>query len=345
MRGSSSHKYCVCAAESIYILLSSRLLSVSTKAHCRILITLSPSKLYTCDLTALTGSNRSSVRQDFPLCGVICTLHLWAGCWEVPHSRGSGRNSHRTHPKAKSVPMHLPIWAEPQCHQTGDVNCYKANEPCHAATTVRGTSSHHSASPSCHGATCDAHPASLRERCLGSPGLHAGEHPPGSCGQQNVWGSQGKAMQDRPKLPLTYLWLMKPKGVVSKILPFSEILLSDLFNSTGSGWAVICLWLSQTALNNVFIWDIINYGSQQDSLTTSSGVFFIHEVNSLFGFFSSNKDNFFCYSSPDMSDHILNKYWVLKSSLRQISCRLRYELCITPTELLMYLEIEFYFCF
>lgn len=52
---------------------------------------------------------------------------------------------------------------------------------------------------------------------------------------RDVWGSRGKAMQGRPKLSLTYLGLMKPKGVVSKILPFSEIFLSDVFNSTWSG--------------------------------------------------------------------------------------------------------------
>lgn len=83
---------------------------------------------------------------------------------------------------------------------------------------------------------------------------------------RGVWGSQGKVMQGRLKLLPSYLRLIKLKHMVSKILPFSEILLSDLFNSTGSRWAVVCLWPSQTILNNLFIWDIIKYGSQQDSL-------------------------------------------------------------------------------
>lgn len=45
-----------------------RLLSVSTKAHC-------PSRLYTGNLIALTGSNCSSVWWDVSLCGVIHILH------------------------------------------------------------------------------------------------------------------------------------------------------------------------------------------------------------------------------------------------------------------------------
>lgn len=56
----------------------------------------------------------------------------------------------------------------------------------------------------------------------------------------------------------------------------------------------------------------------------------------------SNKGYIFCYLSPYMSYHILNKYSILKSFLRQIFCRLQYELCVTPTESLIYLEIEFY---
>lgn len=58
-----------------------------------------------------------------------------------------------------------------------------------------------------------------------------------------------------------------------------------------------------------------------------------------------NKGCAFCYSSPLISYHILNKYWVSKPSLRQISRRFQYELCISPTELLMYFEIGFYHCF
>lgn len=41
-------------------------------------------------------------------------------------------------------------------------------------------------------------------------------------------------MQGRLKLLPPHLRLMKLKDMISKILPFSEILLSDLFNSIGS---------------------------------------------------------------------------------------------------------------
>lgn len=51
---------------------------------------------------------------------------------------------------------------------------------------------------------------------------------------RGVWGSQGKVMQGRLKLLPPHLRLMKLKDMISKILPFSEILLSDLFNSIGS---------------------------------------------------------------------------------------------------------------
>lgn len=74
---------------NISILLSlSRLLPLSTKAHC-------PGRLYTGNLTALTGSNCSSVWWDVSLCAVICTLHLCAGYWEVTHSKGRVRKSHQ----------------------------------------------------------------------------------------------------------------------------------------------------------------------------------------------------------------------------------------------------------
>lgn len=176
-------------------------------------------------------------------------------------------------PEAKSLRTHLATWAEPQYRQTGDSNCCEANEPCHVATTGRGTSSPSLAPLSSHGATrCRSQghmPLTLPVPGKGArdpQGCTWGSTCPATVDCRDVWGSRGKAMQGRPKLSLTYLGLMKPKGVVSKTLPFSEIFLSDVFNSTWSVWAVICLWPAQAVLNNVFIWDIIKYGSQQDSL-------------------------------------------------------------------------------
>lgn len=75
-----------------------------------------------------------------------------------------------------------------------------------------------------------AHPANPRGRRPGSPGVHAGEHPPGSPGLQRCLGFWGKGDAGQAKTGT-----IKAKGEVSKLLPFSEIFLSDLFNSTGSG--------------------------------------------------------------------------------------------------------------
>lgn len=79
-----------------------RLLPVSKKAHC-------PSKLYTGNLTV---SNCISVWWDVSLCGVILTLHLWAGYWEVTHSEGRVRKWHLTC-QNQNVLTYLPAWAEP----------------------------------------------------------------------------------------------------------------------------------------------------------------------------------------------------------------------------------------
>lgn len=104
------------------------------------------------------------------------------------------------------------------------------------------------------------HHASPWQTHPGFPGLCAGECTPGSRGPAEMF--RGKAMHGRPKLLLACLWLMKAKEVVSKISPFSEILLSDFVNSPGNGWAVTHLWTSQAVLSNVFNWDITKYYSQ-----------------------------------------------------------------------------------
>lgn len=84
-----------------------RLLPVSTKAHF-------PSRLYTGNLTALTGSNCSSLWWDVSLCGAIHTLHLWAGYWEVTHSKGRVRKWHLTCQK-QNVSWH--IYQHEQSHR------------------------------------------------------------------------------------------------------------------------------------------------------------------------------------------------------------------------------------
>lgn len=60
----------VCCREHFHFAVT-RLLTVSTKAHC-------PSRLCTGSLTALTGSTCSSVWWDVAVCGVVHTLQLWA---------------------------------------------------------------------------------------------------------------------------------------------------------------------------------------------------------------------------------------------------------------------------
>lgn len=100
--GSISHKYWMCSVESISILLLSKLLPVSTKVCCRMHITPSPGRLPTHGLTSLVRSNGTVVLWDGSSAGwlELPTLHQ-VGCWGVPHSGATGRNSHLTPPHPK----------------------------------------------------------------------------------------------------------------------------------------------------------------------------------------------------------------------------------------------------